>query len=193
MRTITIVSFIGVLATSTVANPGPELVKSGDSKTVLIYAAAETTEIPMDWPSALRELMIGRRTASIQGDVDSITNSMADEYVQTDISGYRQDKSAWLDQYFKPLAVLIKSGKFKWTQYEHKDLQLQLYGDCAVVTGKLEAKGNGARFGPHHTWVPDATASFSGTLSFTHVYIRRDGKWLLAALHNAVPASPPSN
>src|SRR5579859_4968017 len=150
MRAIAIVSFVGVLAASTVANSGPEIVKSGNSKTALTYAGAETTEIPVNWPSALRELMIERRTASIHGDVDSIANSMADEYVQTDISGYRQDKSTWLEEYFEPLAVLIKSGKFKWTQFEQKDLQLQLYGDCAVVTGRLEAKGNGARFGTHH-------------------------------------------
>jgi hypothetical protein len=31
------------------------------------------------------------------------------------------------------------------------------------------------------------------TLTFTRVWIKRNGKWLLAAIHNAVPpASPPS-
>jgi len=31
------------------------------------------------------------RKASIEGDVDTIANSMTDDYVQTDINGYRQD------------------------------------------------------------------------------------------------------
>jgi hypothetical protein len=55
----------------------------------------------------------------------------------------------------------------------------------------LEAKGSGARFDvEQHIWVADPNASFSGRLRFTRVYIRRDGKWLLAALQNAIPPSP---
>ena len=150
-------------------------------------------EIPPNWPSALREMMIERRTASLQGDADVVATSMSDEYVQTDISGYRQDKGRWLAEYFEPLAKLIGAGKFQWTHYEHKDLRLGLFDDCAIVTGKLEAQGVGARWGPNHTWVTDQNASFGGTLQFTHVYIRRDGKWLLAGLHNAVPVSPPDD
>jgi hypothetical protein len=34
---------------------------------------------------------------------------MADEYLQTDISGI-----AWLNEYFNPLAELIKAEKFRW-------------------------------------------------------------------------------
>jgi hypothetical protein len=60
------------------------------------------------------------------------------------------------------------------------------------VTGDLQAKGTGARFGPQHTWVADQNATFSGTLHFTHVYIKQNGKWMLAALHNQV-SLPPSN
>jgi ketosteroid isomerase-like protein len=148
--------------------------------------------MPVEWPSALRELMIDRRTKSLQGDVDGVASSMANEYVQTDISGHRQDKRTWLVEYFEPLAKLIRAGKFQWTHYEHKDVQLQLFGDCAIVTGMLEAQGKGATWGPNHTWVADQKASFGGTLHFTHIYIRRDGKWLLAGLQNAVPVSPPN-
>jgi hypothetical protein len=41
-----------------------------------------------------------------------------------------------------------------------------------------------------HPWAADPNASFSRTLRFTHLYVRRNGKWLLAALHNSVPVSP---
>jgi len=135
--------------------------------------------------------MAERRKASLEGDSEKVANSLADEYLQTDISGYVQDKSAWLNEYFRPLAELIKAGKFRWEVYEQKDVQLHVFGDCAVVIGRLEAKGAGARPTPQHTWVADPDASFSGTLRFTHVYIKRNGKWLLAALHNAVPLPPP--
>lgn len=139
----------------------------------------------------LRTVMAERLKASIEGDTEKIASSLADEYLQTDISGYVQDKTTWLNEYFKPLAELIKAGKFRWEVFEQKDVQIRMYGDCAVVIGKIEAKGSGARPTPQHTWVADPKASFSRTLSFTHAYLKRNWKWLLADLHNAVPLPPP--
>jgi ketosteroid isomerase-like protein len=140
----------------------------------------------------LHTFMAELRKASIEGDVDTTANSMTDDYIQTDINGYRQDKKTWLNEYFGPLADLIKAGKFHWDEYERKNLQFRFYGDCAVVTGELHAKGTGAKFGPQHTWVADPSASFSGTLHFTHVYIKRNGNWMLVALHNQMPLPPPN-
>jgi len=71
-----------------------------------------------------------------------------------------------------------------------KNLQFRFYGHCAIVTGELHAKGTAAKPGAQHTWVPDPSASFSGTLHFTHVYIKQNGKWMLAALHNQIPPPP---
>lgn len=139
----------------------------------------------------LRAAMAERRKASLEGDTDKIAGSIADDYLQTDISGYVQDKTTWLNEYFKPLAELIKSGKFRWEVFEQKDVQIRMYGNCAVVIGTLELKGKGAKGTPQHTWVADPNAIVSLTLRFTRVYIRRNAKWLLAALHNAVPPPPP--
>jgi ketosteroid isomerase-like protein len=139
----------------------------------------------------LRAAMAERLKASIEGDTEKIASSMTDDYLQTDISGYVQDKATWLNEYFKPLAELIKAGKFRWEVYERKDEQVRIYGDCAVVIGALDLKGSGARPTPQHTWVAAPNASFSGTLRFTHVYVKRKGKWLLAVLHNQLPQAPP--
>jgi len=135
----------------------------------------------------LRAFMTELRRAHIQGDVDTVANSITDDYIQTDINGYRQDKTTWLNEYFKPLADLIKAGKFHWDEFERTNIEFRFYGHCAIVTGELHAKGTGAKFGPQHTWVPDPNRSFSGTLHFTHVYIKQDGKWMIAALHNQLP------
>jgi len=54
----------------------------------------------------------------------------------------------------------------------------------------LQTLALGPRPTPQHTWVADPDARPSLTLRFTRVYIKRDGKWLLAALHNAVPLPP---
>jgi hypothetical protein len=171
-----------------IGEPGAEL------KRVSAIDATKVMEAPMiDVPAAeseLRAMMEECRQASLQGDTERIANCLADEYRQTDISGYVQDKTTWLNEYFKPLAELIKAAKFRWEIYARKDMQFQMYRDCAVVMGALELKGSGARPTPEHTWVPDPNASFSGTLRFTHVYIKRNGKWLLAALHNQLPLQP---
>ena len=141
--------------------------------------------------SELRAVMAERHKANLEGDTEKVASSLAEEYVHTDINGYVQNKSAWLSEYFKPLAELIKAGKFRWELFEQKDVQVHIYGDAAVVIGSLEAKGSGARADrERHTWVADPNASFSGTLRFTRLYVRRHSRWLLAALHNSVPLPP---
>jgi hypothetical protein len=141
----------------------------------------------------IRAAMAQRLKANLEGNSSKVASLMADEYIQTDISGHVQDKATWLKEYFDPLAELIKAGKFRWEVYEQKELQFRIYGDSAVVVGVFEGKGTGARLVPEtHTWAADPSASFSGTLRFTHVYIKRNGKWLLAALQNAVPYPPQS-
>ena len=141
--------------------------------------------------SELRAVMAERHKANLEGDTEKVASLMAEEYIQTDINGYVQNKSAWLSEYFKPLAELIKAGKFRWEVFEQKDVQVHIYGDSAVVIGSLETKGSGARPDrERHTWVADPNAGFSGTLRFTRLYVRRNGRWLLAALHNSVPLPP---
>jgi hypothetical protein len=139
----------------------------------------------------VRAVMAERHKASLEGDSEKIAASIIDHYLQTDIYGFVQNKDAWLKHYFIPLAELIKAHKFRWEVYDEKEVQIRIHGDTAVVIGTLEAKGSGARVdAERHTWVADPNASFSGKLRFTRVYVRRNGKWLIAALHNAVPLPP---
>jgi ketosteroid isomerase-like protein len=151
--------------------------------------AAEPTDRSAE--ADLRATIAELRTASVEGDTQKIVASMTDDYLQTDISGLVQNKDTWLKNYFIPVAELIKAGKFRWETYDLKDVEIRIHGDTRIVVGALEAKGSGARFDiERHTWVADPKANFAGKLCFTRVYIRRDGKWLIAALQNAVPLSP---
>jgi ketosteroid isomerase-like protein len=151
--------------------------------------AAEPTDRSAE--ADLRATIAELRTASVEGDTQKVVASMTDDYLQTDISGLVQNKDTWLKNYFIPVADLIKAGKFRWESYDLKDVEIRIHGDTGIVVGALEAKGSGARFDvERHTWVANPNASFSGKLRFTRVYIRREGKWLLAALHNAVPIPP---
>ena len=132
----------------------------------------------------LHAAMAERLKASIEGDTEKIESLTADEYVQTDIFGYVQDKSAWLNEYFRPLAGLIKAGKFRWEVYDERDVRIRMLGDTAVVIGSMTLKGTGAK-PAGHTWEAAPQSSVGANLRFTRVWINRNGRWFLAAVHNA--------
>jgi uncharacterized protein DUF4440 len=141
----------------------------------------------VDLDPDLQSAMATRTKASLEGDTARVESLMVDEYVQTDISGRVQSKPEWLAEYFKPLAALIKSGQFHWDVWEEKDVQLRRFGEAVVVVGNLTLKGSGAKPVQGRGWVASPQATFGpAVLHFTRFWIRKDGKWLLAALHNAV-------
>lgn len=152
--------------------------------------ADQPVEATLRAESGLRHAMDERRRANVSGDTEAISRLMADEYLQTDISGYVQDKTAWLNEYFRPLSELIKANKFHWEVFDQRIDHLRILGNCAVATGSLALKSTGARFdAARHTWSADPSAGFNGVLRFTHVYVKRNGQWLLLALHNQLPPS----
>jgi hypothetical protein len=137
---------------------------------------------------ALESAMAERQKANLEGDTRKIEDLMAAEYVQTDIGGRVQTKSEWLSGYFKPLAEMIKAGQFRWEVWEETNTQTRSFGDTVVVVGKLRLKGRGASYVPGRGWVSSPEGSFGPVLlMFTRVWIKRDGRWLLAAVHNALP------
>ena len=63
----------------------------------------ETAESLGIFSYIVREELQGNEAA--QFDVFGL---LADEYLQTDISGYVQNKATWLKEYFEPLAELTR-------------------------------------------------------------------------------------
>ena len=126
-----------------------------------------------------------RYKAMLAGDDEIVESLTADDYVQTDISGYVQDKSAWLNEYFRPLAAMMRAGKFRWDTYEEKNVQIHIFGNAAVVTGSMNLKGTGAK-PSGHTWVESPETTFAGAVRFTRVWVNQNGGWRLAALQNAL-------
>jgi hypothetical protein len=137
---------------------------------------------------ALQVAMSERQKANLDGDTQKVELLMASEYVQTDIGGRVQNKSEWLSSYFRPLAEMIKTGQFRWEVWEETDAQTRSFGDTVVVVGKLRLKGKGASVVPGRGWVASPEGGFGPVeLLFTRVWIKRNGRWLLAAVHNALP------
>jgi len=160
--------------------------KGGPLKRWLTIHATKVEEWgPLD-AADFRAAVAKRHQAMIDGDEGTVDRLTAKEYAQTDIFGRVQDKTSWMNEYFRPLAALIKSGKFRWERYEERDVRVTMVGGTAVVTGALAMKGAGAKI-TQGKWEEAAGASIEGTFRFTRVWIKRDGTWLLAAVHNSVP------
>jgi Domain of unknown function (DUF4440) len=178
-RDITPSSFTQVLQEG---EPGEPL------KTTVTIRATKLPESTMNAPLAETDLQVAmnkRHKAMLAGDGEIVGSLTADDYVQTAISGYVQDKSAWLNEYFLPLAALMKAGKFRWDTYVEKDVQVRMFGDTAVVIGSMNLKGTGAK-PSGHTWVESPETTFAGTLRFTRVWVKRGGSWQLAAVQNSL-------
>src|SRR5215471_5329804 len=62
----------------------------------------------------------GRDKAFLAGDEKTVARFIAEDYLQTDVLGHVQDKSAWLKQYFEPIAAGIKSGEFRWARSKNR-------------------------------------------------------------------------
>lgn len=139
----------------------------------------------------LQSAIAARAKANREGDLETVRRLMAEDYVQTDVFGRVQNRSQWLSEYFEPLAALIQSGQFRWEVFEDKDVQSHRFGETVVLVGSLTLEGRGARIEAGRGWVAAPDARFGPvTLRFTRVWVRQDGKWLLAALHNAPLPAP---
>lgn len=160
--------------------------KGGPLKRWLTIHATKIAEEGSVDDNDFRAATAKRHQAMIDGDEAVVERMTANEYAQTDILGRVQNKAAWMAEYFRPPAALIKSGKFRWERYEERDVRVTMLGDTAVVAGELDMKGTGATF-MQGKREETPNKRIKGTLRFTRVWIKRDGSWLLAALHNSAP------
>jgi ketosteroid isomerase-like protein len=71
-----------------------------------------------------------------------------------------------------------KSGRMKFQRYQTSDLKVRIYGDAAVVSGRLQRTRtlNGKTL--HDNW------------NFLKVYVRQNGRWLVVAFQASDAAQP---
>jgi ketosteroid isomerase-like protein len=112
---------------------------------------------------------------------------MTEDYLQTDVSGNVFDKQAWLNEFYRPIAPLLKSGKTRYVTFERSDIVVRDFGDTMVVAGKQTLNHVGVQPWNPKITIPSDSQRPPLTLRFTHVWIKRNEAWKLAAVHNAVP------
>ena len=149
----------------------------------MVHTAAGQSSAKAEVLAALAE----RDKAFVTGDETKVAQLMSEDYLQTDVSGHVQDKQAWLKEYYRPLALLLKSGETRCATFDRSNIVVRDLGDTMVVAGKQTIKHIGVDpWNPETTTPPDSPRP-PFTLRFTHVWIKRAGVWKLAVVHNAIP------
>ena len=90
-------------------------------------------------------------------DTSALDRIIADDWVCIDGAGLLITKSQLLER--------VASGPYPFDSHEFDETNLRIFGDAAVVTGRLSASGHD-KDGPFHL-----------QQRFTRVYVRREDSW----------------
>ncbi len=102
----------------------------------MLQTAAGQSSAKAEVLAALAE----RDKAFVAGDETKVAQFMSEDYLQTDVSGNIQDKQAWLNEYYRPMTPLLKSGKTRWVTFDRSDIVVRDLGDTMVSCRKADDK-----------------------------------------------------
>ncbi len=107
--------------------------------------------------------------ATWTGDAPWFEKNLADDYILITPNGSLRTKADVIRE-------LATTG-MKMEQYEPREVEIRLYGDAAVVTGRMLQRFTlgGIRY--------------ANDLRYTDVYVKRKGKWQLVSAHTSSVAS----
>lgn len=126
----------------------------------LLLTAAARAEAPLE---EIRRLDSELSVATWTGDAEWFEQNLADDYVLVTPGGSMRSKRDVLRELSAP--------GLSMEPYETSDMSVRIYGDAAVVTGRMLQKFTigGLRY--------------SNDLRYTNVFVRRKTKWLLVSGH----------
>jgi hypothetical protein len=110
-----------------------------------------------------------RIAAMIKPDPAALEELLADDLSYVHSSGVVDTKQEFVES--------VRSGRLKYKSFEREGLASRFYGDVAVLTGRA------------NVMVLSSGAELDVRVRFTEVWVKRDGKWRMAAWHSTrVPA-----
>jgi ketosteroid isomerase-like protein len=133
----------------------------------LVHAVSATQEDGPGTPE-VRRLESIWNDAHLRGDADAMDRLCPDDLVVT-VPGMRLMTKA------ESVGVL-RSGRMKFDRYETSDVRVRVYGDAAVVTGRLQRTRTIAGKSMDDDW------------RFTKTYVKRSGQWQVVAFHASTNA-----
>lgn len=102
-----------------------------------------------------------RFALTVDGDLQALSQVLADDLRYTHSNGKMDNK----EEYLKTMS----SGKTNYNLIEPEDVKVQVYDNTGVVTGRA------------HVMVYSEGKDLDLQLRFTEVYVKKKGKWQLAA------------
>ena len=125
---------------------------------VLVQGQASDADV-----AALTRLEAEWNNAHVQGDAASLGRIFADDMVVA-VPGMRLLNKA-------DSLAMFTAGRMKFDRYESSDTQSRVYGDTAIVTGRIRRTRTIAGKSVDDDW------------RFTKVYLRRTGGWQVVSFH----------
>lgn len=120
--------------------------------------------------NTLRKLETVWNDAHVHGDADALEHLWGDDLEVAVPKMSVMTKAQAL--------AFARSGRMKFQKYETSDLRIRVFGDAAVVTGRLQRARTLNGQSVEDNW------------RFTKVYVRRSGNWQVVAFHASEAASP---
>ena|SRR2546422_5197265 len=131
-----------------------------------IEVAAQTENVEQ----TLLQLERDWEQANAKNDLAALDRILAPEFVNTDSDGLLRTRAE--------VMTARKSGAVKFTAFSQGDYKVHVFGDTAIVTGRMAIKGT--REGK----------DYAGQERFTDVFLRRDGRWRAVSTHASRVAKP---
>src|SRR6266849_3118469 len=120
----------------------------------------------------IKQLEGERSRNLVNGDADKQDQLLAPEFVEVSAAGQVRTKAENIQG--------MKSGQTHWEAFDLSDLDVHVYGETAVVTGRLRRKGT------------SAGRDISGQSRYTRYYVRRQGHWQ-AIFQHGIPIGDADN
>jgi ketosteroid isomerase-like protein len=110
--------------------------------------------------------------AYVSGNADKLSSILGPDYVQTNTRARVTNKDEEVSD--------LQKGSFRYDKFETTQMKVQLYGDAAVVTGLIAAKGTDKASGK----------TIEGHMRMTDTFIRQNGKWQVVASQTTMVPEP---
>ena len=118
--------------------------------------------VPDNSIEEIRALEVARNKAIVDGDAATLERMTSDDYTFVTLRGELRTKAEIVEGF--------STGTFNYASREISDLNIRVYGDAAVVTGRSTQKGT------------EYGKDYSGDYRFTRVYVKQNGRWVTVAL-----------
>jgi ketosteroid isomerase-like protein len=135
---------------------------------IQVAAAQDNTNASRDAAAVeeIKQLEEARNQAILRGDASALERMTADDYTFITLKGELRTKA--------DIVKGFASGSFKYQSRSISDLNIRIYGEAAIVTGRSVQEGS------------ENGKDYSGSYRFTRVYVKQNGAWKTVALQTTL-------